>query len=107
VHVAQWFRRLTLLCLLGVGAIATLIYTDLFNAKVATLAIARVALLLFVFDTLADEPAEMPAAEAEISRLMAFKVLASETRKGEQPADACGYAKRQVFLLHLSNFVNL
>ncbi len=84
-QVARLFRRLTLLCLLGVGAIATLTYADLVNAKVATIAIAILALLLFVFDALADEPQELPETNPQVSQMLALEALAHQTRSSDQP----------------------
>ena len=84
------FSRLTLLCLLGIGAISTLTYVDRFNPKAATLSIAVLALLLFIFDTLSEAPTETPEPAPKVSRLVALTALADQTagRSPELDPDA-------------------
>jgi hypothetical protein len=86
--VVQMFRRLTLLCLLGVGAIATLTYADLLNPKAATITVAVLAVLLFIFDTLSEAPDARPEPEGKVSRLMALKALADQTTDTQSEAES-------------------
>jgi len=85
--IVQMFRRLTLLCLLGVGAIATLTYADRLNPKAATITVAVLAVLLFIFDTLSEAPDDWPEPEGQFSRLMALKALADHTIDTKSGAD--------------------
>jgi hypothetical protein len=78
-RVSQVFSRLTVLCLLGVAAIATLTYANVINAKAATLIAAILTFVLFLADTLADGPLEPPPVDPNVVRLMALKTSALQT----------------------------
>lgn len=65
-----FFRRLTLVCLLGEIAIAALAIFNQLSAPVTGVAATALALMLFLFDALADEPQDLESLEKGVNRLL-------------------------------------